>query len=677
MKDNVYKFMVNCKKYVKCIFSNTFFLWLISSIVLTLIVENISLLSDRTLYGSSQFDFVKFTYNLLLIMLSSSFIFLFKKRIFWFSLVSLTWIGLSLGNKMLLSFRGSPLTISDIQMANMGLTLINQYFTKVQIYLAIILILIIVALFILLFIKSPKKQKVNYFLIIPSIIAFAFCFKGYSNKLISSQVLSTNFWDITTAYNSYGFPYSFTSTVFNYGIEKPNGYSEDYITNLSMELNTDTLASATSDIYSSISVDNQNTNNKPNIIMVQLESFFDPTLMNDLTFSEDPIPNFRRLSEEYSSGYLTVPTIGGGTSNTEFEVITGLSTKLFGPGQFPYNTLLQTSTSESLAYYLKNQGYEATAMHNHYATFYGRNIAYANLGFDRFISRETMNIWEYTPLTYAKDTVFVRDIPELLSSTDKSDFIYAVSMQGHGSYPDYEILPEVNITVSGENLSAADKYRWEYYVQEINEMDAIVLDLINEVNALGEPTIMAFYGDHLPGLNITNDRLSDGTIYDTPLLIWDNLGLDKDSLSLKSYQLSSYLLDKLHLQGGIVSSLHQLKSEYDNYLDSLHAIQYDILYGKKYSYGGESPYSKTNMLFGFKEQGVGEIEYEDDLIILKGGNFTESSKVCVNGKEVDTAFYGDTMLAISKDSLKPGDTYTIRQVAGDGTVLRETFEYAY
>ena len=208
-------------------------------------------------------------------------------------------------------------------------------------------------------------------------------------------------------------------------------------------------------------------------------------------------------------------------------------------------------------------------------------------------------------------------------------------------------------------------------------MDAIVLDLINEVNALGEPTIMAFYGDHLPGLNITNDRLSDGTIYDTPLLIWDNLGLDKDSLSLKSYQLSSYLLDKLHLQGGIVSSLHQLKSEDDNYLDSLHAIQYDILYGKKYSYGGESPYSKTNMLFGFKEQGVGEIEYEDDLIILKGGNFTESSKVCVNGKEVDTAFYGDTMLAISKDSLKPGDTYTIRQVAGDGTVLRETFEYGY
>ena len=676
MRDNVYKFMVNCKKYVKCIFSNTFFLWLISSIVLTLIVENISLLSDRTLYGSSQFDFVKFTYNLLLIMLSSSFIFLFKKRIFWFSLVSLTWIGLSLGNKMLLSFRGSPLTISDIQMANMGLTLINQYFTKVQIYLAIILILIIVALFILLFIKSPKKQKVNYFLIIPSIIAFAFCFKGYSNKLISSQVLSTNFWDITTAYNSYGFPYSFTSTVFNYGIEKPNGYSEDYITNLSMELNTDTLTSATSDIYSSISVDNQNTNKKPNIIMVQLESFFDPTLMNDLTFSEDPIPNFRRLSEEYSSGYLTVPVIGGGTSNTEFEVITGLSTKLFGPGQFPYNSLLQTSTSESMAYYLKDQGYSTTAMHNHEAIFYGRNVAYANLGFDRFVPRETMNV-EYTPTYYAKDTVFINDIPELISSTEEKDFIYAVSVQGHGSYPDYEILPEVNITVDGEDLSEGDKNSWQYYVQQIHEMDQVVMNLINKVNETEEPTVIAFYGDHLPSLGISNTRLNKGTIYDTPLLIWDNIGLEKEDLSLPSYQLSAYLLDKLNIPGGIISSLHQLKSNDEDYFDELHALQYDILYGKKYAYNKENLYTKTNMQFGFKEPGVGSIEYEDDLIILKGGNFTENSKVCVNGKEVETTFYGDTVLAISKDSLNVGDTYTIRQVDRNDTVLMETFEYAY
>ena len=37
---------------------------------------------------------------------------------------------------------------------------------------------------------------------------------------------------------------------------------------------------------------------KPNILFLQLESFFDPTLVNYLNISEDPIPNFRKLMKE-------------------------------------------------------------------------------------------------------------------------------------------------------------------------------------------------------------------------------------------------------------------------------------------------------------------------------------------------------------------------------------------
>src|SRR5699024_12343373 len=64
---------------------------------------------------------------------------------------------------------------------------------------------------------------------------------------------------------------------------------------------------------------------RPNILFLQLESFFDPTLVNYLDLSEDPIPNFRKLMEEYSSGYYKVPSVGAGTANTEFETITGMS----------------------------------------------------------------------------------------------------------------------------------------------------------------------------------------------------------------------------------------------------------------------------------------------------------------------------------------------------------------
>ena len=61
----------------------------------------------------------------------------------------------------------------------------------------------------------------------------------------------------------------------------------------------------------------------PNIICVLLESFVDPEQINFLELSEDPVPYFRYLSENYSTGYLDVPVVGAGTANTEFEVLTG------------------------------------------------------------------------------------------------------------------------------------------------------------------------------------------------------------------------------------------------------------------------------------------------------------------------------------------------------------------
>ena len=42
--------------------------------------------------------------------------------------------------------------------------------------------------------------------------------------------------------------------------------------------------------------DNRKLNsNKPNIIFIQLESFMDPTKINGANFSQDPIPNFRKI----------------------------------------------------------------------------------------------------------------------------------------------------------------------------------------------------------------------------------------------------------------------------------------------------------------------------------------------------------------------------------------------
>ena len=176
---------------------------------------------------------------------------------------------------------------------------------------------------------------------------------------------------------------------------------------------------------------------RPNILFLQLETFYDPTQVEFLEFSEDPIPNFRKMMEEYSSGYYKVPSVGAGTANTEFESITGMSMRYFGPGEYPYKGILKETTCESAAYVLKNLGYRTHAIHNNEANFYGRRKVFSNLGFDTFTSEEYMAEQDdTTPTDWMKDRNLTKYILQALEETDDPDYIYTISVQGHGDYPE-------------------------------------------------------------------------------------------------------------------------------------------------------------------------------------------------------------------------------------------------
>ena len=166
--------------------------------------------------------------------------------------------------------------------------------------------------------------------------------------------MSNYFGNIAFAYEDYGYPYCLATTIFNTGISEPRDYSEDEINRI--EKTESNLPKTKED------------GKRPNILFLQLESFFDPTLVNYLDISEDPIPNFRKLMKEYSSGYYKVPSVGAGTANTEFETITGMSLHYFGPGEYPYKSILKETTCESVPYVLKNLGYSTHAVHNNEPT---------------------------------------------------------------------------------------------------------------------------------------------------------------------------------------------------------------------------------------------------------------------------------------------------------------------
>ena len=401
---------------------------LFSAIVINLLIE---LCNQRTLLRLAQYVFgnpLVFLYNTLLLMVPLSLSVLFKRRDFVHFLMVSVCALLGIVNGIVLSCRVTPFNATDLKLARFGLSLMTQYLKWWMIILIIIGIVLLIAALVLAWWKLPKCElPTSRIRLVIVWICFVFLTSAVTQVGRMSGLLSTQFPNLQEAYRQYGMPYCFLCSVINTGIDKPEDYTTDTVDDI---IETMDETEPTQEVVTEPEEESQ-----PNLIFVQLESFFDITEMKNLTFSEDPIPNFRRLMEEYSSGFVSVPAVGAGTANTEFEMITGMNLDFFGPGEYPYKTVLQETTCESMAYVMRELGYTAHTLHNNTATFYDRNKVFSQLGFDTFTSIEYMSDLEYTPTGWAKDGVLVEQISHILNSTEGSDLIYTISVQGHGKYP--------------------------------------------------------------------------------------------------------------------------------------------------------------------------------------------------------------------------------------------------
>ncbi len=73
-----------------------------------------------------------------------------------------------------------------------------------------------------------------------------------------------------------------------------------------------------------------------------------------------------------------------------------------------------------------------------------------------------------------KDHILTKEIIKTLDATDETDYIYTISVQGHGDYPTEPVLDDPEITVTGAEDREKNNYSWEYYVNQIHEMDIFV-----------------------------------------------------------------------------------------------------------------------------------------------------------------------------------------------------------
>ena len=607
-----------------------------------------------------------FLYNAFMIFVTFSVVYLVRRRMFVRIIISVLWLTLGVANGYMLMKRVTPFNAQDFKVAKDGLTLINNYFNGIELVGLAVGIGAVVIWVISMWRRGGQYDgKVRRLWALAGVVVWFAIYGVMSDLAVEKRIVSTYFGNIAFAYEDYGLPYCFMASVFNTGITEPNDYNEKTIVEIS------------NDREITRNETGRGEDELPNIIFIQLESYFDVEEAEFFTTSEDACPNLHAMYDQYSSGYFKVPSIGAGTANTEFEVLTGMNLRYFGPGEYPYKTVLKNQVSESAATALTKLGYGAHALHNNGGNFYSRARVFNNIGFDSYTSKEFMNILQMTENGWAKDDILIQHIMDAMDSTKQQDFVFGISVQGHGDYPEERVIENPKILVEGIEDEAA-KNKWEYYVNQVYEMDQFAGNLVKALEDRGEPSVAVFYGDHLPTMGLKAEDLKSRYLYNTNYVIWDNIGLKKEDRNIPSYQIMSDVLDRLDIHSGTVFNYHQERRKTKNYLADLELLQYDILYGDQYVYDGKPPIAGGHMVMGVRDvmlQNV--IPHLGEGYSLYGENFTKSSKVFVNGEKQKSTFLNNTRIDLPETELYEDDVIVVSQMGSSNTTFRKSDEYLY
>lgn len=639
-------------------------------------------------------DPIIFLYNVLIVMVVLSFALLFKKRYFVMTVLAALWITFGMANFIILSYRVTPFSAVELRLIDAALGVMKSYVTGTVLIVVSVVVILALAALVFVWIRAPRIKKVNRFASLVIIIGTFVLVFGATFLGTESGVVASKLPNLSVNYQEYGFVYCFVSS-FKTGIGKPNDYSHAKIKQIQDDTekklhdttgeaaepkDTEKPAEATGSAVNVAMSDED----MPNILFLQLESFFDITALDGLKLSEDPIPTFRKCMEQYSSGFLSVPSVGAGTANTEFEIMTGMNLDFFGPGEYPYRTVLLDKSCETICYNLKPHGYATHAIHNNRATFYGRNSVFKRFGYDTFTTIELMNVQEFTESGWAKDKILLGEIMETLDSTPGKDYIYTISVQGHGEYPETESKEEPVITVDGGVSEVSDKYRIQYYVNQIYQMDLFLKDLIDELNRRDEDTILVVYGDHLPNLNVTEDKLTRGNMFQTQYFIWNNMDLAVNKEDVEAYQLEAKVLKNIGVTDGAVNAYHQANwaiKDSEEYLKDLENLGYDMLYGDNNLSGGQNAYEPTKMRYGVKDVELTDVyrdQSDTDYLIVKGNYFTDYSVVLINGERAsNTKFMDEHTLRIHLEKQMEDATVVVQQSYKGKLVLQTSNEIIY
>lgn len=525
-------------------------------------------------------------------------------------------------SNMKLDARGVPLLPWDFQVLGTALTVAESYKSSISTISICVVICSIIVTLALFANRNKKGKKLSLKISLPASAGMLIVLLVFVSSTILSGIWSTNLdrvYQVGEYYNRKGFAVAFTEYItYMLPQSAPEGYDKESITNISEEV----IEKA----EIKLAEDTTKNNNTPNIIVIMSESFWDINRLENVTFSEDPLPVFNSLKNESIHGNILSHIYGGNTVVSEFECLTGFDGSFFPQDYMVYGGYMKDDF-DSVVGFLNKNDYHTVAMHPFIDTNYNRNVAYERFGFDEMIFEEDFAKDTERIREYISDQAMFEKIQEMFEAhqelSDAPFFTFAITMQNHGTYTDYLLNEATQVEFTAEGYNETTVGCMKDYFAGLRASDEALGNLISYFRQVEEETIIIYFGDHMTDTGSDPEKmLSKESWYDkatigyevqshlAPYIIWNNKSSESRELSLMNisqllptaFEINNismpyfweYLLalkDEYAASNKVVyvdsdfsvKSLTEMTNTQKESIEAYELLQYDYIWGKNYA----------------------------------------------------------------------------------------------
>jgi phosphoglycerol transferase MdoB-like AlkP superfamily enzyme len=239
----------------------------------------------------------------------------------------------------------------------------------------------------------------------------------------------------------------------------------------------------------------------PNIVFFHAESTFDPAVAFRISARVE-LPLWSKQGETRVLSPLRVNVIGGGSWVTEFEVLTGVDSRIFGYQGFYTHFDIAPKVKNSFVEYLAGKGYKTAAYYPVEGSFYNAEKAFRSYGFREFIDGRALGL----PADWGNlvDREIIKAVIDRGAFESSGPFFYFVgTSQNHGPHHchSFESEQQFLTTFAAEVPFEQNCELNEYLKRAASTSDAfeLVLNQLRQIESrTGRPFVLLVYGDHQP-----------------------------------------------------------------------------------------------------------------------------------------------------------------------------------